>query len=98
MVFTFGIFFSSSDSLFLPISSSFFPFFPPFLIQFILQIYLQEFGTDCLGLVSNTNEKVLNIFFLNNLTESVYVWIQWTYNTTKCYTGMKHLSYLPTFT
>ena len=36
-----------SVSPFLPVSSRFSPFF----IKLILQIYHQEFGTDCLGLV-----------------------------------------------
>jgi hypothetical protein len=49
MVLTFGLVFSSV-SQFLPVSSSFFPF-SPFLIQLILEILIQEFGTDCLGLV-----------------------------------------------
>ena len=49
MVLTFGPVFSSV-SPFLPVSSIFF-MFSPFFIKLILQIYHQEFGTDCLGLV-----------------------------------------------
>ena len=50
MVLTFGLFFLQflRFFLFLPFFSRFFPFF----IKLILQIYHQEFGTYCLGLVS----------------------------------------------
>ena len=51
--------------LFLPVSSCFFlfhiGFFAPFF-QFILQIKLHEFGTDCLGLVLNWNWRILQLY------------------------------------
>ena len=59
MVLTFGLVFSSV-SKFLPVSSSFLPF-SPFFIQLILQILIQEFGTDFLGLVISIFVKLLKL-------------------------------------
>ena len=47
MFLTFDLLFSSVFPFLLPFSSYLLPLF----IQFILQIKLKEFGTDCLGLV-----------------------------------------------